>query len=56
MSQAKIIQKFKDYQKTSGKREEYLRWFGKIMAYRTTKTENPKTTFRAVERIFNKIA
>lgn len=54
MSQTEIIQKFKNYQKTPKKQADYLRWFGKIMVYRTTKTENPGATLKEVERVFSK--
>lgn len=56
MSQERIIQNFKQYQKIAKKRADYLRWFEKIMVYRTTKTENPQTTLKTVERVLRKTA
>lgn len=56
MSRKKIIQNFGKYQKASKKKqEEFLRNFEKKMIYRTTKTENPETTYSMVERVLNKI-
>lgn len=56
MVQEKIIQNFKKYQKTAQKRANHLRWFEKIMVYRTTKTENPQTTLKIVEQVLRKTA
>jgi len=55
MSEKDIIKIFKKYQKASGgKRQEYLRNFEEKMIYRTTKTENPKTTLKMVRQILGK--
>jgi hypothetical protein len=52
-----IIKSFKNYQKASAngkKRRNFLRGFEKKMVYRTTKTENPSTTKRMVEKVLSK--
>lgn len=56
MSEKTIIKNFKKYQNAPEKQADYLRWFEKIMVYRTTKTENPETTFGMVKKVFSKTA
>lgn len=55
MSNKSLAQQFKKYQKASvSKRQSYLREFEKKMIYRTTKTENPETTPKMVEKVLRK--
>lgn len=57
MSKQQIITILKAFQKSpanSKMRREYLSMFGKRMAYRTTKTENPELTLKTVEKVFSK--
>ncbi|MCG2692694.1 hypothetical protein L6279_01130 [Candidatus Parcubacteria bacterium] len=56
MAKQSIIKIFKKYQKTSNKkRQGYFHAFEKKMLYRTTKTENPKTTQGMVQQVLNKL-
>jgi len=55
MSEKDIIKVFKKYRKASGrKQQEYLRNFEEKMIYRTTKTENPKTTLKMVRQVLSR--
>lgn len=58
MTTKNITKTLKKYQKASPKgknRKEYLRNFEVKMIYRTTKTENPKTTKKMVEKVLVKM-
>ena len=52
MSKEKILKTLKNYQKSGQMRRDYFKAFEKIMIYRTTKTENPKTSLKMVEKVF----
>lgn len=55
MTQAKILNSFKKYQKASAsKRRAHLDAFEEKMIYRTTKTENPQTTLGMVQKVLSK--
>ncbi|MEK7173388.1 MAG: hypothetical protein AAB740_05475 [Patescibacteria group bacterium] len=55
MSEKDIIKIFRKYQKSPReKRQEYLRNFEEKMIYRTTKTENPKTTLKMVRQVLSR--
>ena len=59
MSDTKITTILKKYQKTSPNskaRKSYFSAFEKKMIYRTTKTENPSTSMRTVNKILRKLA
>ncbi|MFH1997593.1 MAG: hypothetical protein ABII94_02780 [Patescibacteria group bacterium] len=56
MTQKNIINVIKKYQGYSDKkRREFLNSFEKKMIYRTTKTENPQTTYKMVEDVLEKL-
>ncbi len=56
MTQKNIVKKLKKYKKLSDKkRSAYFSVFEKKMLYRTTKTENPSTTMRMVNKVLNKL-
>ncbi len=56
MNKQNIIQVLKKYQKTpTRKRQGYFKLFEKKMLYRTTKTENPQTTYKMVAKVLKKI-
>lgn len=58
MTAKNIIKILKKYQKASPngkKRKEYLRNFEVKMVYRTTKTENPQTSKKMVEKVLDKM-
>jgi len=55
MTKENIMTILRKYQKSSEKdRWEFLRTFEEKMIYRTTKTENPKTTRKMVRDVLNK--
>lgn len=57
MSNQQIITILKAFQRSpanSKMRREYLSAFEKKMVYRTTKSENPEFTLKAVEKVFSK--
>lgn len=57
MTKRNIIIVLKKYQKSpEKKRREFLRAFEEKMIYRTTKTENPQTTYKMVRDVLNKLA
>lgn len=57
MTKQNITIILKRYQKSPKKeRREFLRVFEEKMIYRTTKTENPRTTQKMVRDVLNKIA
>jgi len=59
MSNDKILKILKNYQKTSRhskSRQKYFKLFEKKMLYRTTKTENPRTTMGLINKVLNKLA
>ncbi len=52
MTKEKVLSTFKKFQQLSdSKRQRFFSAFEKKMIYRTTKTENPKTTPQMVERV-----
>jgi len=54
MNRQKIITAFKNFQRLSGDaRQQFFSAFEKKMIYRTTKTENPKTTPQMVKRVLS---
>lgn len=56
MSTKKILQAFKNYQNARiGRRKGYMQKFEEKMVYRTTKTENPETTMRMVQKTLAKL-
>ena len=56
MTQKTVIIALKNYQKSSPKKQEaYLRAFTPKMIYRTTKTENPETSKKMVNKVLNRI-
>ena len=59
MSNIKITTILKKYQKaspTSKARKNYFSDFEKKMIYRTTKTENPGTTMRTVNKVLRQLS
>ncbi len=50
-----ILKKYQKTSRLSKVRKDYLHLFEKKMIYRTTKTENPETTMKMVERVLNKL-
>jgi hypothetical protein len=59
MSNNKIITIIKKYQKISSDskaRKSYFSAFEKKMIYRTTKTENPSTSMRMVNKVLSKVS
>ena len=56
MTKQKMTTIFKKYQRSSAvKKQKFLDSFEKKMIYRTTKTENPETTKKMVDRALHKI-
>ncbi|OGD57033.1 hypothetical protein A3E73_01825 [Candidatus Beckwithbacteria bacterium RIFCSPHIGHO2_12_FULL_47_17] len=56
MTQQKILNSFQKFRKLSGKsRRRFLSAFEKKMLLRTTKTENPETTFQMVQRVLTRL-
>jgi hypothetical protein len=58
MSKEKMTKLLKKYQKTSPgtkKRSRFFSDFEKKMIYRTTKTENPRTTAKTVNKVLRKL-
>lgn len=53
MSKEKILKTLKNYQKSSQMRRDYFKLFEKMMIYRTTKTENPETSLKMVEKVLS---
>ena len=52
----KIMQALNNYRTGSiAKRKTYLKSFEEKMIYRTTKTENPKTTLKMVQNVLGKL-
>lgn len=58
MLNQQLINILRKYQNRAGRNlpRDYLRRFEKKMLYRTTKTENPQTTMRMVNKVLNKLA
>lgn len=57
MTRQNIKKSIKKYQNSSeDKRRSFLANFEKMMIYRTTKTENPKTTHSMVKAVLNKLS
>ena len=57
MTKQNITKILKEYQSGSDKKRlEYLHDFEKKMIYRTTKTENPQTTYKMVREVLDKLA
>ena len=56
MTKKSVISSLKKYQKTlKRKKGNFLHVFERKMIYRTTKTENPETTQRLVDRVLDKL-
>jgi len=59
MSDTKITTILEKYQKNSSgskSKRNYLSSFEKKMIYRTTKTENPQTTTKTVNKVLDRLA
>jgi hypothetical protein len=54
MSKEKILKILKKYQKSGRIKRDYFRVFEKRMLYRTTKTENPETSLKMVEKVLKR--
>ena len=50
-----ILMAFQKAPAKSKMRRGYFNMFGRRMAYRTTKSENPEVTEKMVDRVFRKI-
>ncbi len=57
MNKQKIIDNFKSFKHLSDTaRQQFFVAFERKMLYRTTKTENPKTTLKTVQKVLDQIA
>lgn len=57
MSNKQLTAVLRKYQKKSSKKDRgFFGFFEKKMLYRTTKTENPKTTMSMVEKVLKKLS
>ena len=55
MTKQRILTTLKNFQRLSDKsRQQFFSAFEKKMLYRTTKTENPETTSRMVQKVLGK--
>ncbi len=55
MTKQKILNSFKKFRRLSNKsRQKFFSAFEKKMLLRTTKTENPETTFQMVQKVLAK--
>lgn len=56
MTQQKILTSFKKFRQLSGNsRRRFFSAFEKKMLLRTTKTENPQTTFQMVQKVLARL-
>lgn len=52
MTKQRIVKTFKKFQHSSDEtHQQFFNDFEKKMIYRTTKTENPETTFQMVQKV-----